>query len=308
MRSASSVDVSMGVCVMKKSFCFLVILLAFTLGMPTAHAHDTCAIPDLSSVRRVVDNHVCTNEYDKAVLMGNDLFGQPLHNDVATLWGGSPFVVNVSSVFYNAFELLDIVDAEAERIRQAIGYRVVVAGNVLELPWVSGNNADQALMWNAPPDGQIYVFCCNDDPDALGYAQTPRRLMVLNRNPEDAAGAIIHELWHLLGFHHPGERDGVTMSRPLNNTWPTSSAAQDLAGLACVFDEANDHIGGYSLYQTVSTEPATDWGTWEQEQEAWWQEHQETLAEAEQELHETFCESDFFDPPAWCDDLGDLYP
>jgi len=81
-----------------------------------------------------------------------------------------------------------------------------------------------------------------------------------------------------------------------------TSAAQDLAGLACVFDEANDHIGEYSLYQTVSTEPATDWGTWEQEQEAWWQEHQETLAEAEQELHETFCESDFFDPPAWCDE------
>ena len=282
----------------------LTLLVALVLAYQPAHAHDTCAIPDLSSVRRVVNNHVCTNEYDKALRMGNDVFGQPLHNDVATLWGGSPFVVNVSSVFYNVFELLDIVDAEAERIRQAIGYRVIVAGNVVQLPRLGGRfDHEPIILQNMPPPGQIYVFCCNDDdPDSLGYAQTPRRLVVLDHNQDDAAGAIIHELWHLLGFHHPGERDGVTMSRPLNNTWPTSSAAQDLAGLACVFDEANDHIGEYSLYQTVSTEPATDWGTWEQEQEAWWQEHQETLAEAEQELHETFCESDFFDPPAWCDE------
>ena len=55
----------------------------------------------------------------------------------------------------------------------------------------------------------------------------------------------MHELYHLLGFGHPGESRGVAMSDELMHgardardriAFRTRSTATDLAKLACIYD------------------------------------------------------------------------
>lgn len=276
------------------SFC---IILAF-IWQP-AHSHDTCTIPDLSAVQRAVDSHTCSDEYDKAL----SLVGRPISPMGATaMWDGAPFVVSVSSQFLNADELLEIVESEAYRIKQALGYRIVVPGNVLPLTEVRGrDHYDQIFSSIIPPPQQLHILCCDDAVGFAGFAVVADRLVVLKRDPMDARGAIVHELWHLLGFHHPGEQTGVTMSRAMMDDWPSVSTATDLAKLACIYDDA-DQMREEEPNQTVAR--AFTWESWEgdrvqqEEETAVWEEHEEAM----RRLHETFCESDFYEPQDWCDD------
>ena len=80
------------------------------------------------------------------------------------------------------------------------------------------------------------------DPYALALGA---RVVVLTNDPFWSRHAIIHELYHLLGFVHPDESEGVMMSEELmhgaQNTndgiaFPTQSTATDLAKLACIYD------------------------------------------------------------------------
>ena len=189
-----------------------------------------------AAIHVVVDNHVCTDEYDKA--MSHSTLGTTGHSQrsVVESWDGTPFVVNVSSEFGNADELMDVVEDEADRIRHILGYRIFVPGNVLPLPRVeSRDNFHDIVGVLTPPTQQLHVICC-DEGIYAGYADALHRLIVLNSDEALAEGAILHELYHLFGFGHPGEGIGVPMSSALMWDVVSIPTAQDMAGLACIFD------------------------------------------------------------------------
>ena len=204
---------------------------------------------------RVVEAYVCTDEYDKvrelSIVYIDTVFGRlPFRygDAVYSLWDGTPFVVDISSKFTNAQRLLAVVAKEAERIHAVLGYEIIVAGNVLRLADVTESqtrNPDSVLQLT-PPDQHIDILCCyHPESQVSGVASPGARVIVLTNDPFWSRHAIIHELYHLLGFVHPDETEGVVMSEELmygaRNTgdgiaFPTRSTAIDLAKLACVYD------------------------------------------------------------------------
>ena len=161
---------------------------------------------------------------------------------------GTPFVVDISSAFTNAQRLLAVVAKEAERIHVVLGYEIFVAGNVLRLADVTESqirDPDSALQLT-PPDQHIDILCCyNLDSQVAGVANPGARAIVLTNDPFWSRHAIIHEMYHLLGFVHPDETEGVVMSEELmygardtggRTAFPTRSTATDLAKLACIYD------------------------------------------------------------------------
>lgn len=244
-----------------------------------AVSHDTCPVPaDLGAVRRVVDSHVCTDEYEKALALHEEVTGR---KGILQLWDGTPFVVNVSSLFGNADELLAMVEDEADRIKHVLGYRIVVPGNVIPLPRVrSKAHYEDVFQDILPPPQQVHILCCEENIEFSGFAGTADRLVVLNRDQELAAGAIIHELYHLLGFGHPGESVGVPMSNTMMWNAMSVSTGQDLAGLACIYDDAptldQPDPGPIQCPISVETVEEFDWDAWQTELD-------ETLRQAELE-------------------------
>ena len=74
-------------------------------------------------------------------------------------------------------------------------------------------------------------------------AQILTRMTVLTADAHLSRLIIMHELYHLLGFHHPGSLEGVAMSDTLHagqfnqhgERVPTRAEAIDLARLACIY-------------------------------------------------------------------------
>ena len=71
------------------------------------------------------------------------------------------------------------------------------------------------------------------------------RVVVLRNDAFWSRYAIIHELYHILGFVHPDETEGVVMSEELmyeprdtdeGISFPTQSTPIDLAKLACIYN------------------------------------------------------------------------
>ena len=229
-------------------------LLALTL-LPGLGEGEAARDPSLTEAIRVVESYVCTDEHEKArdlsvayldTALGRLPFqyGEP----VVSLWDSTPFVVDVSSTLPNADDLLDVVAEEADRIHAVLGYEILVAGDVLQLADVTEpqlTEPDSAFQLT-PPHQHIDVLCCYGPvPQVMGVANPHVRLVVLRNDPFGSRYAIIHELYHLLGFAHPGEPRGVEMSRVLmhgpreNGTGlplPTRSTPIDLARLACIYD------------------------------------------------------------------------
>ena len=203
----------------------------------------------------VVEAYVCTDEYEKArelsVVYIDTVFGRlPFRygDAVFSLWDGTPFVVDISSTFTNAERLLAIVAREAERIHAVLGYEIFVAGDVLPLADVTESqirDPDSALQLT-PPDQHIDILCCYDpDSQVVGVANRGARVVVLTNDPYWSRHAIIHEMYHILGFVHPDQTEGVVMSEELmygaqdtedGIAFPTQSAPIDLAKLACIYD------------------------------------------------------------------------
>lgn len=167
-------------------------------------------------------------------------------------WDGTPFVVDVSSRFSNADELLDAVAYEARRIEVALGYPVFVAGDILPLediseteelaPWLGFPPASRGQPTRfIPPDGHVHVRCCHDEPDKAGTAHASWRHILLQADPFQARHVIIHELWHMLGFAHLGETGWIEMSHTLmyGDGGLTSSTAEDFGQLACIMEGEN---------------------------------------------------------------------
>ena len=201
--------------------------------------------------QHTIDNYTCTNEREGAVGFSSIVD----HDTAAPLaWNGTPFEVFVSSSFSNAHELLDAIVEEAARVRTHLGYEIFVAGGVIPMVDIEYDDlhaigSEYALL---PADYEIPFYCCDDRPGFGGHAQIFTRSAVLSTHPDSARHVIIHELYHLLGFDHPGDSEtGVEMSDMLYNgrlpnfaeqlqgidgRIPTGSTALDLAKLSCIYD------------------------------------------------------------------------
>ena len=152
---------------------------------------------------------------------------------------------------------------EAERIREFLGYEIFVAGDVLPLDDILYLAGDASHLM--PPNQHIEISCCVYEGDVQGYAYPSWRIIRLSTShPEHVSipsrHAIIHELYHLLGFVHPGQSPGVVMSDSLMNGddkvrgwitvdgsrgwFPTTrSTPLDLAQLACIFNDVAMPVG-----------------------------------------------------------------
>ena len=196
------------------------------------------------------DEDTCVDELEQAVAF-TSLDGT-YNTGVPTLWDGTPFIVDVSSTFPNAHELLNVVEEEATIIHAALGYEIVVAGDVLPLANLTDTQLTNALSGSQliPPDQHIEIRCCDDN---AGTAFPWWRMILLTVDGEmQARHNIVHELYHVLGFVHSDETEGVTMSYPLDlalefppdeegniiGDWYfyTLSTPDDLAKLACIYD------------------------------------------------------------------------
>ena len=183
-----------------------------------------------------IDEYVCTDERDDAVFDAGNW-------GMARWWNGEPFIVDVSATFTNADELLDAIADEAEKIRDALGYEIFVAGNVLPMPEIvdyrddvlSGLRVDLRV-----PEQHVHINCCAvSGPHAAGTAHPGFRLAILVSDAYAARYVVMHELYHLLGFGHPGDLTSVQMSHVLMYGYPggpTTSMVEDLAKLACIYD------------------------------------------------------------------------
>ena len=200
---------------------------------------------------RAVDKYVCTDEYEQALAFSTRANWE---FSVPALWDGTPFVVDISSTFPNADELLDVVEDEAERIRGFLGYEIFVAGDVLPLADLTKDqlvSVAQAPQFT-PPNQHIEIRCCyGEGISAAGTANQYTRVILLENGSFQSRHIIIHELYHLLGFTHPGNSPGVEMSdslmrgpglTPFGASIPTQPTPLDLARLSCIYSATEDTL------------------------------------------------------------------
>ena len=223
----------------------------------SSHTSFNVTVQDLS--RDTVDAYglTCTDELDAA--LG--------YSSLPGLWDGTPFTVNVSAAFPDAADVMNQVRIEADKIHHALGYRILIPGRIVEMPEGPEHVWDITLpsgTYDVPccipddilhpvPDNRIDIRCCivDDREDDLlfdtGFARIGLRTIVLAGDSGEsricpvgrpclrpAVHAVPHELWHLLGFGHPGE-PGVPMSQAL--AWLTDRpSTEDMARLACIYD------------------------------------------------------------------------
>ena len=191
----------------------------------------------------------CGDEYEQA-LAYTTIYGY--ETGVPFLWDGTPFVVDVAQTFSNADELLKAVAAEAARVREALGFDVFVAGAAMPFRRLTHSqfydldtldpNAEQLT----PREQHIEFHCCYDEHlDGAGVSYPWRRVVLLEPDAFQARHIILHELYHVLGFGHPGENWGVAMTDTLmygpgldanGSSQATRAAPSDLARLACIYD------------------------------------------------------------------------
>lgn len=200
----------------------------------------------------------CTNERRLALR----------YSDFVSEWDGTPFRVDlirdfpdfVTEVGLDA--LLAPVGLLADKIETQLGYRIVEMGEVIPVP--EGTPPD----WNEDLDefrrtcpvprelGQIHFFHLDNYvpggrevgavavQDCRAFAITKYRVEREDWRPDDWAGPVMHELFHLFGFAHidgyDGDR-GVPMSRALDDSAVTRGAESatwvDIDYLRCIFPE-----------------------------------------------------------------------
>ena len=202
------------------------------------------SVPQTHGPADFVNEYVCTDERaeaEKAVV------GSSYSLDMLAQWDGTPFAVDVSDSFTNAEVLLDAIDREATKIRNALGYEVFVAGDVIPLQDVQGlftcSTWDESDLQHCglPSDNRIQVQCCVNVGGTAGRAFAWWRVILLSPDSFQSRHVLIHELYHMAGFTHPDMNHGVPMSTSLmygtmGRSRPTASTRDDLAKLACILD------------------------------------------------------------------------
>ena len=219
----------------------------------------------------------CSDE--RSLALGHDAqFGR---NGMVREWDGTPFRVDMVRNFPDFVtdadlqELLDPIGRLADQIEAQVGYRIVEMGDLIEVPAGAPAGWDQdfsrfSQSYRARERGQVLVFYMNDDnPDDWdGRGGSPlsghpccgtitfnkRSLGPLwtgddpccqgNANRREGE-AVVHELFHLLGFKHYDQHDltGIEMSPGgLDAPWKTGSLRyfatwSDIDKLRCAFPE-----------------------------------------------------------------------
>ena len=193
---------------------------------------------------RTVDKYVCTDEFEDAIAFATRDVNAAA---VPDLWDGTPFVVDISSAFPNAGDLLDVVADEAERIHRVLGYEIFVAGDVLHLSDIEKSDlrSPSRHQW-IPPGQHIHIRCCyGAGSSSAGTSFAWLRVVLLENDSFQSRHIIIHELYHILGFTHPGDPPGVVMSNwlmygpgytALGASIPTQPSSRDLAKLGCIYN------------------------------------------------------------------------
>ena len=190
----------------------------------------------------------CADEYEQAVAYATSN-GFDSNYAVPAQWDGRPFVVDISSTFPNADDLLEAIGEEANRVYEALGYEIFVPGDVLPL----GNIQESQLIYLSsayqliPPEQHIHVRCCYDTtPESAGVSYPWWRVMLLENDAFQSRHIITHELYHLLGFSHPGNSQGIVMSDSLmygpgldenGRSYPTAPLPSEVAKLGCIYDD-----------------------------------------------------------------------
>ena len=184
-----------------------------------------------------VDEYRCGTERVQALAL-TTARGQ-LNTSAPAMWDHMPFLVDVSRSFPNPEQLLDAVARETDRINEVLGYDIFLPGQVKVMPDYERQSLEdvEVGLRLMPPAGRIGIHCCAE----LGAAFPWFRLVLLSADEDGllARVALIHELYHLLGFSHPDRRVGVPMSPALNRPGRslfTRSQPLDLARLACIYD------------------------------------------------------------------------
>ena len=233
---------------MPKLSLFVIPILAMTLagcGGGGGDTGDDGRPTDLEEAIRIVDEFVCTDERERAIDYATF---DDYETAAPALWDDTPFVVDISHSYPNADELLNAVADEAEWINAVLGYEVFVAGDVLPLVDITENqlryisSAEQLI----PPDGHIHIRCCYPSGTrSAGTAYPWWRVLMLENDPFQSRHIIVHELYHILGFSHIDNPEGVMMSETLMGgpghdasgaSIPTDATPLDLAKLACIYD------------------------------------------------------------------------
>ena len=196
---------------------------------------------------------------------------------VVNEWDGTAFPVDMVRNFpeivpegYLQGEL-DAIARLADQIEAQLGYRILERGNLVDVPPGAPDGWDQDFdrYWRTNPlpreRGQILAIYLNDDNDAWDGAGSPvsahpccgttsynRRFFrpphwtewTDANSPEGEA--IVHEVFHLLGFKHSFDQNeliGVEMSRGgLDRPWSRGSPIYyatwtDIENLRCIFPE-----------------------------------------------------------------------
>ena len=213
------------------------------LELEAENAELSSRIDDLARRLASVEKKAnCGDEYGQA-LAYTTTYGY--ETGVVIQWDGTPWIVDIASTFSNARELLDVVAAEAAQVRAVLGYDIFVAGDVMPLRRLTHaqfydlDTLDPDAEQLVPRDQHIEFYCCYDVYDgSAGVAYPWRRVVLLKRDASDARHIILHELYHVLGFAHPGDDRGVEMSDVLmwGNVGHTASTPADLFKLACIYD------------------------------------------------------------------------
>ena len=235
-------------------------------------AHALENLPD-QLVAGTPPQRVCTDEAQRA----RD-FARPMRE-----WDGTPFRVDIVRNFPDFVteadlqQLLDPIGRLADQIELQLGYPVLEMGDLIEVPAgaPTGWDQDYDRYWRndlLPRErGQLLAFYLNDDNPAEwdGRGGSPMSAHVCcgttsynkralgpmwtgddpccqgDANQYTLEGeALVHELFHLLGFVHDDVVDrGVRMSLgALDQPWLTGSLVffatwQDIEALRCIFPE-----------------------------------------------------------------------
>lgn len=207
----------------------------------------------------------CSDEADLALGLA-----QPTVSE----WDGSPFRVDYVNNFPEFVPQeylqgqLDVIGRLADQIEAQLGYRVIEAGSFVPVPDGAPEGWDQDFdnYWRNDllprESGQLLAFYLNDDPGALlgsfhahvccgtisysrPYFEEPHWTQATPPNNPHGE-AIVHEIFHLLGFIHEREdfEFGVPMSRgALHVPWESGSEVyyatwEDVDALRCIFPES----------------------------------------------------------------------
>ena len=212
-------------------------------------------------------DRACEGERSLALRYAPNLVGE---------WDGTPYRVDMAHNFPDSVSgdylerELDAIGRLADQIETQLGYRIVGRGDLIEVPTGAPTGWDQDFdrYWRNDllprARGQVLAFYLNDDNESWDGAGSPMSAHVCcgttsyNRRffrpphwtewtgPNSPAGeAIVHELFHLIGFIHVREDSpiGVPMSLGgLHLPWETGSQTYyatwtDVDNLRCIFPE-----------------------------------------------------------------------